>query len=202
MTKKHRAGETPQDEMKTTPLEKAAPAEAAQAQVESTPALTPEEAAAAQVLGVLQKDLAEAQRQRDEYLDGWQRAAAEFVNYKKRVERDREQTQQHLTGSLLKRYLEIADDLERALKARPVEGEGAAWANGVELIYRKLMVIFESQGIKPMDVLGQPFDPNSQEAIGQMDTNAIPSGHVAEVVQSGYLLGERVLRPALVRIAS
>src|SRR5512145_343965 len=82
-------------------------------------------------------DLAEAQAKREEYLDGWQRAIAEFSNYKKRVERDRETNQQNQVGSIVKRYLEIADDLARALKTRPQEGDGAAWANGVDLIYRK-----------------------------------------------------------------
>jgi molecular chaperone GrpE len=153
-------------------------------------------------MAALIADLVEAQTKRDEYLDGWQRAIAEFSNYKKRVERDREMNQQNQTGSIVKRYIEISDDLERALKARPQEGDGAAWANGVDLIYRKLSNIFDSQGIKPMDPVGQLFDPSQHEAIGHIDSTEIPSGHVAEVVQTGYFIGERVLRPALVRIAS
>jgi molecular chaperone GrpE len=179
-----------------TPVEDTAP-EVVEASTEmpSEPRISPEMAA-------LIADLAEAQTKRDEYLDGWQRAIAEFSNYKKRVERDREMNQQNQTGSIVKRYLEVADDLERALRTRPQEGEGASWANGVDLIYRKLSNIFDSQGIKPMDVVGQPFDPNMHEAIGHVESAEIPSGHVAEVVQTGYWIGERVLRPALVRIAS
>ncbi len=181
-----------QNAAETSAVKNGAPAESGE-----TPqaALPPE-------MQVLIKDLAEAQTRRDEYLDGWQRAIAEFANYKKRIERDREQTQQNLVGTTVKRYLEVADDLERALKVRPLEGEGAAWSNGIELIYRKLITILEAQGVKPMNALGQPFDPNSHEAIGQMESKQYPGGYVGEVLQTGYLIGDRVLRPALVRIVS
>jgi molecular chaperone GrpE len=144
----------------------------------------------------------EARKYAAEYLDGWQRSMAEFANYKKRIERDREQVQQNLAGTIIKRYLEVADDLERAFKNRPKDGDGAAWANGIELIYRKLLAILESQDVKFMDALGQPFDPTKHEAIGQMESSVYPSGHIAEVIQNGYLIGDRVLRPALVRIVS
>lgn len=183
---------------KKKPNEETPPVEKAVSEAVETPqseSISPE-------MQALIADLAEAQTKRDEYLDGWQRAIAEFSNYKKRVERDREMNQQTQVGAIVKRYLEIADDLERALKTRPQEGDGASWANGVDLIYRKLSTIFDSQGIKPMNAIGQPFDPNLHEAIGHLDSADIPSGHVAEVVQTGYFIGERVLRPALVRIAS
>lgn len=184
MTKKKPVEETPVEEIAPEVVE------------------APQETSISPEMAALIADLAEAQTKRDEYLDGWQRAIAEFSNYKKRVERDREMNQQNQTGSIVKRYLDIADDLERALKTRPQEGDGAAWANGIDLIYRKLSNVFDSQGIKPMDVLGQLFDPNQHEAIGHVDSAEIPIGHVAEVVQTGYMIGERVLRPALVRIAS
>jgi len=152
-------------------------------------------------VATLQKERDEARALAAEYLDGWQRSIAEFANFKKRGERDREQIQRDLTGTIVKRYLEVVDDMERAFKTRPNDTEGAAWANGIELIYRKLLIILDSQDVKPMDVLGQPFDPNKHEAIGQMDSAVYPSGHVAEVIHNGYLIGDRVLRPALVRIA-
>lgn len=150
----------------------------------------------------MQKEIDEARMLAAEYLDGWQRSIAEFANYKKRVERDREQIQQTLTGTIVKRYLEVVDDLERALKTRPNNGDGAVWANGVELIYRKLLSLLDSQDVKPMDALGQPFDPTRHEAIGHMESTVYPSGHIAEVVQNGYLIGDRILRPALVRIVN
>ena len=161
-----------------------------------------EETVSATEVANLIKERDEARTIAAEYLDGWQRSMAEFANYKKRVERDREQVQQTLTGAIVKRYLEVVDDLERAFKTRPKDGDGAAWANGIELIYRKLLSALDSQEVKPMDALGQPFDPNKHEAIGQMESEVYPSGQVAEVIQNGYLIGDRVLRPALVCIVN
>lgn len=149
----------------------------------------------------LRQELAQQQSKAEEYLDGWQRARAEFANYKKRVERDQAQAYQTAAGTILKRYLEVIDDLERALKNRPKEGEGMAWASGVELIYNKLLSILESEGVRQFRSDGQDFDPNFHEAVTSEDSDAHESGQIIEVLQQGYLLGERVLRPALVRVA-
>ncbi len=148
----------------------------------------------------LQKELANSQAKADEYLDGWRRSMAEFSNYKKRIERDQAQVYQNASGSVIKRFLEVLDDLDRALKNRPQEGEGAAWASGIELIYRKLQNILENEGVKPM-VVGEYFDPNLQEAVTSEDNPDFESGQIIEVVQQGYMLGDRVLRPAMVRVA-
>jgi len=137
----------------------------------------------------------------EENLDGWQRSQAEFANYKKRVARDQEQVHGDIRGRVIMRYLEIADDLERALNNRPDEGAGAEWANGVELIYRKLMSYLDGEGLTLMQVEGQLFDPNLHEAISQEESEDHASGEIIEVLQSGYMLGERVLRPAKVKIA-
>jgi molecular chaperone GrpE len=152
------------------------------------------------ILKSLQQELADCRLKSEEYLDGWQRARAEFTNYRKRVERDQALMQQTITGSIVRRYLEVVDDLDRALKNRPAEGDGAAWANGIELIYRKLLAILESNGVTRMEA-GGAFDPNLHEAITSEDSDHHQSGEIIEVVQQGYLMGERVLRPALVRVA-
>jgi molecular chaperone GrpE len=117
------------------------------------------------------------------------------------VEREREQFHQNATGTIVRRYLEVLDDLERALKNRPAEGEGATWAEGIELIYRKLLAILESEGVQPMEATGQSFDPNYHEAISHENHPDHESGQIIEVVKNGYLIGDRVLRPALVRVA-
>ena len=152
-------------------------------------------------LGLLQGELTEARAKADEYLEGWQRSRAEFANFKKRIERDQEQVYQAAAGAIIKRYLGVLDDLERALKNRPRDGEGAAWAEGVELIYRKLLSILESEGVKPMQPEGEMFDPNLHEAILSEDSDHHESGQIIEVIQPGYLLGDKVLRPAMVRVA-
>jgi molecular chaperone GrpE len=149
----------------------------------------------------LQAELEQLDAKSEEYLDGWQRERAEFANYRRRVERERETSQQNITGNIVRRYLEVVDDLERALKNRPNEGEGAAWAEGIELIYRKMLNLIEAEGVQPMGAEGQPFDPNLHEAISHEDDPDRESGEIIEVIKSGYTLGDRVLRPALVRVA-
>jgi molecular chaperone GrpE len=149
----------------------------------------------------LQQELDACRTRSDEYLDGWQRARAEFLNYKKRIEREQSQVYQNAAGNVLKRFLDVADDLERALQHRPMEGDGAGWAEGIELIYRKLMNLLESEGVTRMHAEGQLFDPNLYEAVTSEDTDHFKSGHVIEVLQPGYMIGDRVLRPARVRVA-
>ncbi len=150
----------------------------------------------------LRRQLADAQAQAQEYLDGWQRARADFANYKRRVERDRAQMQQDAVARVAARYLPIVDDIERALQNRPAEGEGAAWAEGIELVYRKLLAALEADGVKPMEAEGQMFDPNLHEAVMQEESESHESGQIIEVLQKGYWIGERVLRPALVKVAA
>jgi molecular chaperone GrpE len=150
----------------------------------------------------LKDELSEMRTKADEYLDGWQRSRAEFANYKKRVERDQSQVYQMAVGSILKRYLDVIDDLERALKNKPQDGDGAVWAEGIELVYRKMLSLLESEGLQQMDANGQIFDPNFHEAISQEPSRDHESGQIIEVIKQGYMIGERVIRPALVRVAA
>jgi molecular chaperone GrpE len=159
------------------------------------PELDPEAVAA------LAKELDECRGKRDEYLDGWQRSLADFSNYKKRIERDQAETYRSTTAKIIRRYLDILDDLERALKNRPVEGEGASWADGIDLIYRKLRGYIESEGVVPMDAQDALFDPNFHEAVAIEDNDDYESGQIIEVLQAGYMHDGKVLRPARVRVA-
>ncbi len=149
----------------------------------------------------LKEELAKAQAEGKTNLEGWQRERAEFSNYKKRIERENDTLRQTITGSVIKKYLVILDDLELALKAKPTSGDGAAWANGVELIARKLQSILDSEGIELINQNKIPFDPNLHEAISNEDAPDFASGEVIEVVRQGYKLGDRILRPAMVRVA-
>ncbi len=189
------------DKNQTTPQETSVNEEAQTPEAETVPALPPE-TEAPEDLSALQEQLSAAQSQAQEYLDGWQRARAEFANYKRRVERDREQMQQDAVARVVLRYLPVVDDLERALQNRPQEGEGAAWAEGIELVYRKLLAALEADGVKRMEVLGEHFDPNLHEAVIQEASDEHESGQIIEVLQPGYWIGERVLRPALVKVAA
>jgi molecular chaperone GrpE len=146
----------------------------------------------------LQAKLAEAESKVSEYKDGWARSQAEFQNYKKRIERDNELMYASMKGDIVKKVLPALDDLERALQNRPADD---AWANGVELIARKFQSILEGEGVKRIEAKGAAFDPNFHEAITHEPSDEVESEHIIEVVQNGYMLGERVIRPALVRVA-
>jgi molecular chaperone GrpE len=148
----------------------------------------------------LQKQLEEAQAKAAENLDGWQRAQAEFVNYKNRVQRDREQDYASMKGDIIRKMLPVLDDMERALANLP-QGDANPWASGLGLIARKFQTILEAEGLRRIEAKGQPFDPNFHEAISSEPSKEVESGHVIEIVQNGYLLGERVVRPAMVRVA-
>lgn len=146
----------------------------------------------------LKAQLAEAESKASEYKDGWARSQAEFQNYKKRVERDNALTYASMKGDIIKKILPALDDLERALQNRPADD---AWASGIELIARKLQNTLESEGVKKIEAKGAEFDPNFHEAITHEPSDEVESGHVIDVAQNGYILGERVIRPALVRVA-
>lgn len=146
----------------------------------------------------LQSKLAEAEARASEYKDGWARSQAEFQNYKKRIERDNELRYISMKGDIIKKVLPALDDLERALQNRPAED---SWASGIELIARKLQSILENEGAKRIEAKGVAFDPNFHEAITHEPADGVESGYVIDVVQNGYVLGERVIRPALVRVA-
>lgn len=149
----------------------------------------------------LRAALDESQAKAQEYLDGWQRARADFANYKKRVEREQAQVYQNAAASIFKRFLDVLDDLERALKNKPQDGEAAAWSSGIELVYRKFLSILEAEGVNVMKAEGEMFDPNLHEAISQEENDHYQSGQIIEVVKNGYVMGDKVIRPALVRVA-
>jgi molecular chaperone GrpE len=146
----------------------------------------------------LKKQLAEAESKVSEYKDSWMRSQAEFQNYRKRLDRDHEMMYNSMKGDILKKVLPVLDDLERALQNRSAED---AWANGIELVARKFQNILESEGLKKIEALGTEFDPNFHEAISHEPADGAKSGSVIGVVQNGYMLGDRVIRPALVRVA-
>ena len=196
MAKKHQEDSQPKDENEKIEAE-AQPA-AEPEDVSEVPAIIAEEE-----ITQLRTELDEALVKQNEYLNGWQRERAEFFNYKKRMEREQTQGGQSTFANAVRRYLDIADDLERALKSknRPKDGDGATWADGIDLIYRKMVAAFEADGVKRIDTDCKFFDPNLHEAISHEDSPDHESGQIIEVVQPGYTLGERVIRPARVRVA-
>jgi molecular chaperone GrpE len=145
--------------------------------------------------------LARTREQADENLRNWQRAAADFSNYKRRTEEDRRAADLFANAVLLNRLLAVIDDFDRALDTVP-EDVHEGWLDGIRLVERKLRGLLEAEGVTPIEAIGQPFDPNLHEAVVHEETTEASDNTVIGEVQKGYLLHERVLRPSLVRVAN
>jgi molecular chaperone GrpE len=143
-------------------------------------------------------DLASVIAERDDYLDRLQRSLAEFANYRRRVEQDRNRARELATSAILVQLLPIMDDLQRAISNVPEEQAESSWVQGVQFIEKKLAALFEREGVTPIDAVGQPFDPEFHEAVAT--ENGSTQNVVVEVYQSGYRQGEQVLRPAMVKV--
>ncbi len=146
--------------------------------------------------------LIEAQTEAQTNKDGWQRARAEFANYKKRTDRERSELFQRAALDTLKGLLPIIDDFDRAFDSVP-EGIGDdPWLGGVSMIQRKFMTLLEQYAVEAIDPTGELFDPQWHQAIGAEASDEVESGHVIETLQKGYRAGDSVLRLALVKVAS
>ena len=143
----------------------------------------------------LQSQLDDERSKSQQYLDNWRRAAADLQNYKRRIEQEREDAGRFANAGLVINILPILDDLERALQNLDVRLSDLTWLDGIRLIHRKLQLVLESIGVRPIQIEGQDFDPRYHEAISEADGEA---GKVVAEVQRGYQLGERVIRPAMV----
>ncbi len=155
----------------------------------------------AEALGVTQEAFDELQARAKDYLDGWQRARADFTNYKKRVDSQMQDSYQNASADVLKSLLPIIDDFDRALANTPAELAEHPWVTGTSMIQRKLTKLLDDFGVKPVDPKGEPFDPARDEAVGVDEESDAPSGTVTETLAKGYKVGDRILRPAMVRVA-
>lgn len=149
----------------------------------------------------LKEQLTAAQTQAQEYKDGWQRERSDFQNYKRRIEKELRDSTQNASLDVLKSLIPVIDDFERAMSSIPSELENNAWLSGVTLVQRKFLKLLEDNGVSTIDPVGQPFDPARHEALGTDEDTETASGHVTVTLQKGYAAGDRVLRPALVRVA-
>lgn len=151
---------------------------------------------------VLAAELEKARAEAAANLDGWQRSRAEFANYKKRMEAQNAELRNFAVTSIITKMLPVQDDFELAVRNLPESLRNENWVVGVLHISRKLAGLLENENVKAIEVgPGTAFDPALHEAITHDADPSVPSGHVIEVVRTGYRLGERVLRPALVRVA-
>ena len=144
--------------------------------------------------------LGDLQRERDDFRDRWMRKAAEFDNYRKRVDRERREQSDQVVSDLLQQLLLVVDDFDLALTVQTGEGS-EAYRKGVELIHAKLHDLLRKQGVKPIEALGADFDPNLHQAVVHESSPSHREGKVIGELRKGYLLGDRLLRPAMVKVA-
>jgi molecular chaperone GrpE len=161
--------------------------------------MTEAEKKQAPVADGLEEKLAALEAERDEYLNDLKRVAAEFENYRKRAARDQESLVARAHERLVKELLPVLDDLERALAAAE-EHQEAKLEEGVRLVHRELAAVLQREGLAEIETNGH-FDPHVHEALLSLPSDA-EEGSVIEVVQKGYKLGDRVVRPARVVVAA
>jgi molecular chaperone GrpE len=154
---------------------------------------------AEELLAQLQAKLAQAEAQAAEYKDQYLRAAADYKNFKRRVEIERNELIRSAGADLILKLLPVVDDFDRAVASVPPEIAATPWWGGTQLIAHKLRLLLESQNVKAVEALGQEFDPNLHEAVLYEEAEG-QDGKVIEELQKGYKLGERVLRPAMVKV--
>ena len=142
--------------------------------------------------------------ERDALLDRLARLQAEFDNARKRAVREQQDFREFAAADVIKNFLPILDSFERALKAGGDSNSNSnsnEFRNGIELIYRQFQDALQKIGVQPIVSVGQPFDPRVHEAVEMVDTSEVPDHHVLDELQRGYKYKERLLRPAMVRVA-
>lgn len=142
--------------------------------------------------------LEDLRRERDGLQDRLLRTAAEFDNYRKRMDRERRELAEYTAGEVVSDLLPIVDNLERALQAASADDP---LRKGVELIHRQMLDLLRKRGVKPIEALGADFDPNFHQAVIHEESTEHREGEVMAELQRGYVVGERLLRPAMVKVA-
>jgi molecular chaperone GrpE len=160
---------------------------------------TAEESAQQAAEVVSRAEFEQLKAERDQLLDRLARLQAEFENARKRSERERAEFRDYATGNVVEQFLPVLDHFELALKA---SGSVEQVRSGVELIVKQMGEVLRQLQVTPVPAIGEPFDPRVHEALGTVERDDIPDHYVAEEVRRGYRLRERLLRPAMVRVAS
>ena len=147
----------------------------------------------------LADEIVELRKERDSLHDRLLRQAAEFDNYRKRIDRERKDTVQYAAADFLQELLPVIDDFERALQ---IDARGAeSYRQGIEIIHRALMDMLRKRGVTPIEAVGTDFDPQVHQAVSYEDDPSRRDGEVIEEFRRGYRLGDKLLRPAMVKVA-
>jgi len=144
---------------------------------------------------------AELVKQADESQQRYLRAQADFDNFRRRTIKEKEELGQYASMKLIDQLLPVVDNFDRAVAAASVNGDFESLAKGVDMIFRQMMQTLEQEGLKAMNVVGEPFNPEYHQAIMQVESDEYEEGIIVEEVQKGYILKEKVLRPAMVKVS-
>jgi molecular chaperone GrpE len=147
------------------------------------------------------KTLTELQRQVDDNHSRYLRAQADFDNFRRRTVKEKEELTQYASLKVISQLLPVLDNFQRALQTGGEGAESGSFAKGVDMIYRQLSQVLEAEGLKQMESVGHPFDPELHQAIMQVASEDHEEGTVVEVIQPGYKLKDKVIRPAMVKVS-
>lgn len=186
------AAKKPSSESPGKPTQPPVPEEPATAEKPAEEPAAPEET-------VSREEFDKLQAERDQLVDRLSRLQAEFENARKRAERERVSDRDYATGSVVKQFLPVLDNFDLALKST---GTPEQLTSGVELIRKQMEGVLQQLHVHAIPALGEEFDPRCHEALGSVECDDVPDQHIAEEIRRGYKLRERLLRPALVRVAS
>lgn len=145
--------------------------------------------------------ITELQRIADDNHSRYLRAQADFDNFRRRTVKEKEELTQYASLKLITQLLPVLDNFQRALQTGNEGSESESFAKGVDMIFRQLSQVLEAEGLKPMESVGQPFDPEFHQAIMQVESEEYDEGIVVEAIQTGYILKDKVIRPAMVKVS-
>ena len=150
-------------------------------------------------------DISELEKLRsetEELKNKWLRAQAEFENFRRRTRQEKEETAKYASKRLIEQLLPVFDNFDRALQSSKENQDFEALYKGVDMIFRQFSAILEQEGLKPMDVVGQSFNPEFHQAVMQVESEEHEEGMIVEEIQKGYMLKDKVIRPAMVKVSS
>jgi molecular chaperone GrpE len=150
----------------------------------------------------LEQKLTRESEQATDYMNRYQRLQADFANFKRRAQQEQEQREQLATAQVISLFLPALDSFERAFATLPESLRGYSWIDGLSLVLMEMQRALQFGGVEPIEVEpGHAFDPLRHESVGEVESSDYPAGHIAVVLQSGYAVGGRTLRPTLVQLA-
>lgn len=151
---------------------------------------------------VCKEEIATLKKQTQEYLEGWQRAQADYANFKRRAEEDIIKTAKFASENLIKKILPVLDNFQRAFNHMPAGQTDSEWIKGIKQVGAQLENVLKEEGLEKIDCIGKDFNPEEAEAIGFDQNQKFKEDQVSEIIQEGYKLKDKIIRPAKVKIAT